>query len=73
MNEVSGDIMTEHKEIKGILFDSGDTLVHPIGGKWWPGAQFHEILDTYNMGSYHGAGWRARLKREYVTLTTIIT
>ena len=60
MNEVSGDIMTEHKEIKGILFDSGDTLVHPIGGKWWPGA-------------CHGAGWRVRLKREFVTLTTIIT
>ena len=41
--------MTKHKEIKGILFDSGDTLVHPIGGKWWPGDQFHEILDNYNI------------------------
>ena len=66
--------MTKHKEIKGILFDSGDTLVRPIGGKWWPGAYFHEILNNYNIrGACHGAGWRARLKREYVTLTTIIT
>ena len=50
MNEVSGDIMTKHKEIKGILFDSGDTLVRPLGGKWWPGAYFHNILDNYNIG-----------------------
>ena len=49
MNEDSRDSMTKHKEIKGILFDSGDTLVRPLGGKWWPGAQFHEILDNYNI------------------------
>ena len=46
--------MTEHKEIKGILFDSGDTLVRPIGGKWWPGAQFHEILNNHNI---QGLSW----------------
>lgn len=41
--------MIEHNEIKGILFDSGDTLVRPVGGKWWPGAQFHEILNNHNI------------------------
>ena len=46
--------MTEHKEIKGIPFDSGDTLVHPIGGKWWPGAYFHEILNNHNI---RGLSW----------------
>ena len=46
--------MTKHKEIKVILFDSGDTLVHPIGGKWWPGADFHEILNNHNI---RGLSW----------------
>ena len=46
--------MTKHQEIKGILFDSGDTLVRPLGGKWWPGAHFHEILDNYNI---RGLSW----------------
>ena len=27
--------------IKGILFDSGDTLVRPKGGSWWPKQQFY--------------------------------
>ena len=54
MNEIRGDIMTKHQDIKGILFDSGDTLVRPIGGKWWPGAQFHEILDNHNI---RGLSW----------------
>ena len=46
--------MTKHQEIKGILFDSGDTLVRPLGGKWWPGAHFREILDNYNI---RGLSW----------------
>ena len=46
--------MTTHKNIKGILFDSGDTLVRPVGGKWWPGAQFHEILDNHDI---RGLSW----------------
>ncbi len=41
--------MTSFCDVKGILFDSGDTLVRPIGGKWWPGARFREILDNYNI------------------------
>ena len=31
-------------DIKGILFDSGDTLVYPKSGSWWPGPEFESIL-----------------------------
>ena len=31
-------------QVKGVLLDSGDTLVRPIGGAWWPGAHFRRIL-----------------------------
>ena len=31
-------------DIKGILFDSGDTLVYPRSGSWWPGPDFESIL-----------------------------
>ena len=31
-------------DIKGILFDSGDTLVFPKSGSWWPGPEFESIL-----------------------------
>ena len=41
--------MPKFPDIKGILFDSGDTLVRPIGGSWWPGPYFHEILDKHNI------------------------
>ena len=41
--------MSQFRNIKGILFDSGDTLVRPIGGSWWPGPYFHEILDKHNI------------------------
>ena len=46
--------MTKYQDMKGILFDSGDTLVQPIGGKWWPGAQFHKILDNHDI---RGLSW----------------
>lgn len=49
MDEILDDSMTPFCDIKGILFDSGDTLVRPIGGNWWPGARFREILDNYNI------------------------
>ena len=38
--------------LKGILFDSGDTLVRPIGGAWWPGPPFEEILASEGVGDY---------------------
>ena len=31
-------------DIRGILLDSGDTLVRPIEGRWWPGSRFYDIL-----------------------------
>ena len=31
-------------EIRGVLFDSGDTLVRPIAGSWWPKQSF---IDTF--------------------------
>ena len=37
------------RQIKGILFDSGDTLVRPRGGKWLPGPHFHGILANYGI------------------------
>ena len=30
--------------IRGILFDSGDTLVRPAGANWWPGHRFYEVV-----------------------------
>ena len=35
--------------VKGILFDSGDTLVFPKGGSWWPGPDFHAILQRHGI------------------------
>ena len=29
---------------RGVLFDSGDTLIHPIGGRWNPRFDFEEIV-----------------------------
>ena len=36
-------------EIKGVLFDSGDTLVYPLGGQWFPGPTFHDILEAHGV------------------------
>lgn len=33
-----------NEDIQGILFDSGDTLVFPKSGSWWPGPDFETIL-----------------------------
>lgn len=35
--------------IKAILLDAGGTLVHPIGGSYWPGPYFHEIIIEYGV------------------------
>ena len=37
--------------IEGILFDSGDTLVRPVGGEWLPGACFHDTLRHHGVSS----------------------
>jgi hypothetical protein len=31
-------------EIRGILLNSGDTLVHPMGPAWFPSPAFHRVL-----------------------------
>jgi putative hydrolase of the HAD superfamily len=35
--------------VRGILFDSGDTLVFPRGGSWWPGPDFHSVLKRHGL------------------------
>ena len=36
--------MVAFHDIRAILFDSGDTLVRPIGGEWLPGPIFRRIV-----------------------------
>ncbi|MGA7669302.1 MAG: HAD-IA family hydrolase [Nitrolancea sp.] len=38
--------MAEFQGIQGILFDSGDTLMGPIGGEWLPGDAFRRMIAT---------------------------
>lgn len=45
--------MIKSRRIKGILFDSGDTLVRPKGGKWWPAYYFRKILTENGIQSIH--------------------
>lgn len=33
-----------HEAVLGIVFDSGDTLVRPSAGAWWPGPGFEEAV-----------------------------
>jgi putative hydrolase of the HAD superfamily len=30
--------------VRGVLFDSGDTLIRPVGGRWNPRFDFEEIV-----------------------------
>lgn len=39
--------------IKGILFDSGDTLVYPKSGSWWLGPKFESILLRHGINIIH--------------------
>ncbi len=38
--------MVEFQGIQGLLFDSGDTLMGPIGGEWLPGDAFRRMIAT---------------------------
>ena len=40
--------MVEDRCIRGVLFDSGDVLVHPIGGRWNPRYDFEAILMAHH-------------------------
>lgn len=37
------------RRTRGVLFDSGDTLVQPIGGAWFPPPRFGAILYRYKI------------------------
>lgn len=37
--------MNTCQQIKGILLDSGDTLVRPKAGSWWPGSRIRRIVE----------------------------
>ena len=36
--------------IRAVFFDSGDTLMRPIGGSWFPGHRFFEICASFGVG-----------------------
>lgn len=42
-----GQSMPRVDHFKGILFDSGDTLVRPTGGRWNPRYDFESVLLRY--------------------------
>ena len=44
-------LMTASVPVRGILFDSGDTLVRPLGGAWFPGHLFRDILEQHGSAS----------------------
>lgn len=56
--------MSGSRVIRGVLLDSGHTLVRPIGGEWFPGRAFREAvaacvldgLDWRRLASAHRAG-----------------
>ena len=37
-------------KIRGVLFDSGDTLVRPIAGSWWPKQSFIDGFEAHGIG-----------------------
>lgn len=49
--------------VRGVLFDSGDTLVRPIGGKWFPGLHFHAIMAAHGIRDIGGARLEEALNR----------
>ncbi|MBN2076081.1 MAG: HAD-IA family hydrolase [Dehalococcoidales bacterium] len=57
-------------DIKGILFDSGDVLVFPKSGAWWPGPDFESILLQYGIDAadFETATMRLALDEGYTYL-----
>ena len=35
--------------IRGVLFDSGDTLVRPLAGSWWPKRSFIDVFKAHGI------------------------
>ena len=59
-------------DIKGILFDSGDTLVFPKSGSWWPGPEFDSILLQHgiNADGFDTDIMKSALDEGYIYLDT---
>ena len=59
-------------DIRGILFDSGDTLVFPRSGSWWPGPDFESILLQHGIdaASFKSDTMRLALDEGYTYLGT---
>ena len=36
-------------KIRGVLFDSGDTLVRPLAGSWWPKQPFIDVFKAHGI------------------------
>jgi putative hydrolase of the HAD superfamily len=63
-------------DIKGILFDSGDTLVYPKSGSWWPGPAFEPILLQHgiNVSKFESNNMRIALEegQEYLDANHLV-
>jgi hypothetical protein len=40
--------VVDDRRIRGVLFDFGDVLIHPIGGRWNPRYDFEDILIAHH-------------------------
>jgi hypothetical protein len=43
--------VVDDRRIRGVLFDSGDVLIRPIGGRWNPRYDFEDIVLAHHPGS----------------------
>ena len=46
-----GELLLRGREIQGILFDPGDTLVKPERGSWFPGPNFESMLASHGQAA----------------------
>jgi putative hydrolase of the HAD superfamily len=43
--------VVDNRRIRGVLFDSGDVLIRPIGGRWNPRYDFEDIILAHHPGT----------------------
>ena len=48
--------MTRFDNVRGVLFDPGDTPARPIGGAWFTGHRFDDIISAHGLS---GIDWRS--------------
>lgn len=48
--------------VRGLLLDSGDTLVGPVGGTWFPGPRFFDVLAEHGVAVDAGVVERAHAR-----------